>query len=126
MNAKRKTKEDVIKILQEVYDEYIISDDILYYRLLINRKGLSTTAFSNWCNKNIPEIDDMVEILEDLQESVIVNEMLLKSGKVNVTAGIFWTKCRRQWIEHEKLLVIESKEIVNTEETTISIEFEEI
>jgi hypothetical protein len=56
-----------------------------------------------------------------MQESRIVNGMILKNSNINTTGAIFYLKCKKQWIEEEKL---QAKEIIN--DNTISIEFEDV
>jgi len=126
MRAKRKTKEQVIKILEDCLQEYKDDESLLYYRYHLNMNALSSSNYTNWCNKGIEDIDELHDILEDIQESRIANELLKKNGLVNTVGGLFMLKCKYGYIEREKLLVIESRDNSIDTDSEILVEFEEV
>lgn len=114
MKAKRKTKNDILKILEDTYNEYIVSTDIMFYRLIINKKGLSTTAFCNWKVKNDEDIIYWCQLLDDYQESLLFNELIKKNGMVNTTGAIFTLKSFHKAIEYERWLHLELEKLKTT------------
>jgi len=107
MSKKRRNKEEVLALLNDALKEYIADTDLIWYRYYLNMNSFSTSAYANWIKKDDKDIIELYTILENLQESRIINGMLNKTSNINTTTSIYFTKVHLKWIEHEKQMLLD-------------------
>jgi hypothetical protein len=98
----RRTIDDIKALLRETYQVFTDTEDMMFYRYYINMQGLSSSSLSQWIAKEDQELLDLIQILNDLQESRLWNELIKKNGRVKTTGAIFALKAHHKAVEYER------------------------